>query len=357
MPVISVIVPVYNVEKHLRRCIDSILTQTFRDFECILIDDGSPDNCPVICDEYAVKDSRIIVIHQENAGVSVARNAGLLIASGEWIGFVDSDDWLEPEALKILIEKQIETNADIVRANMRHHFNNYTIESVCNFPYINNANPLVNYFLNGYNTLCATLYNANLFHEYYVPEISIGEDTITNVQIFSCVRPDKICSINDLIYNYDCRINGVTTTSIVQISRKPFIDNPYFKCRLFVEEYLYKIGKNTDDVMSAFSYDIITRAIIPYIISSKCKVSRDEINIFYKKYWKKCAYKYLIDKYERRIIPIYYASILLGKIYLSLRDKIIIFQNIIISVYKRLRNDGVIKAFKYYLLKYVLRSK
>jgi glycosyltransferase involved in cell wall biosynthesis len=85
MPKISVIVPVYNVEKYLAKCIDSILEQKFTDFECILINDGSPDNSPAICDEYAKKDERIKVIHKENGGVSSARNAGLDVAQGEWI--------------------------------------------------------------------------------------------------------------------------------------------------------------------------------------------------------------------------------------------------------------------------------
>ena len=91
-PLLSVIVPVYNVEKYLSRCIDSILSQTFTDFELILVDDGSPDNCGSICDEYAKKDKRIIVIHQQNRGVSSARNKGLDIARGEYVTFVDSDD-------------------------------------------------------------------------------------------------------------------------------------------------------------------------------------------------------------------------------------------------------------------------
>ena len=91
-PVLSIIVPVYNVEKYLARCIDSILAQTFTDFELILVDDGSTDNSGEICDEYAGKDPRIIVIHKENGGVSSARNHGLDIARGEYITFVDSDD-------------------------------------------------------------------------------------------------------------------------------------------------------------------------------------------------------------------------------------------------------------------------
>jgi len=90
-PKISIIVPVYKVEPYLRKCIDSILAQTFTDFELILVDDGSPDGCGKICDEYAKKDNRILVIHKSNGGLSSARNAGLEIAKGEYIGFVDSD--------------------------------------------------------------------------------------------------------------------------------------------------------------------------------------------------------------------------------------------------------------------------
>ena len=99
-PEISVIVPVYRVEKYLNDCIDSILAQTFTDFELILVDDGSPDGCPALCDAAAAKDSRIRVIHQKNRGLSGARNAGLDAAEGEWIAFVDSDDMLLPQALE-----------------------------------------------------------------------------------------------------------------------------------------------------------------------------------------------------------------------------------------------------------------
>ena len=106
MPAISVIVPVYKVEKYIHRCVDSILGQTFTDFELILVDDGSPDNCGAICDEYAAKDSRVVVIHQENDGVSSARNAGIdwSFANSDsiWMAFVDSDDWVHPQYLELL---------------------------------------------------------------------------------------------------------------------------------------------------------------------------------------------------------------------------------------------------------------
>ena len=103
-PKISVIVPVYNVEKYLPRCIDSILTQTFTDFELLIIDDGSTDNSSKICDEYAKKDARVRVFHKENGGVGSARNMGICEAKGQWICFVDSDDWLEINCYSSLME-------------------------------------------------------------------------------------------------------------------------------------------------------------------------------------------------------------------------------------------------------------
>lgn len=110
-PQISVIVPIYKAEKYLRKCIDSILAQTFTDFELLLIDDGSPDNSGRICDEYAEKDSRIRVFHKENGGVSSARNVGLDNARGEWIAFVDADDWVSENYL----EQDFATKANLIQ--------------------------------------------------------------------------------------------------------------------------------------------------------------------------------------------------------------------------------------------------
>lgn len=118
-PKISVIVPVYNVEKYIHQCIDSILGQTFTDFELLLIDDGSPDNSGAICDEYAAKDSRVRVFHQENAGVSVARNKGIDEAVGEWISFVDSDDWIDSDFYEAYFCEMQNKNVDIVFAGFK----------------------------------------------------------------------------------------------------------------------------------------------------------------------------------------------------------------------------------------------
>ena len=117
MPAISVIVPVYKVEKYIHRCVDSVLGQTFADFELILVDDGSPDNCGAICDGYAAKDSRVRVIHQENGGLSAARNAGIDWAftnsNSEWLTFIDSDDWVHLEYLQRLLDAAVEYKVSV----------------------------------------------------------------------------------------------------------------------------------------------------------------------------------------------------------------------------------------------------
>lgn len=115
---ISVIVPIYNVEPYIHRCIDSILAQTYKQMQIILVDDGSPDRCGEICDEYSKKDSRIIVIHQENEGLSGARNTRLLFAKGDYIAFVDSDDWVHPKMYETLIGLSKKYNLDIVRSSV-----------------------------------------------------------------------------------------------------------------------------------------------------------------------------------------------------------------------------------------------
>ena len=112
-PLLSIIVPVYDVENYLQKCIDSILAQTFTDFELILVEDGSPDGCPALCDAAAAKDARIRVLHQKNGGLSAARNAGLDAARGAWIGFVDSDDYIAPEMYEAMYQAVQNTGADL----------------------------------------------------------------------------------------------------------------------------------------------------------------------------------------------------------------------------------------------------
>lgn len=128
-PAISILIPVYNVEAYLSRCLDSILQQTYTHWECILINDGSLDSSGQICDEYAKRDPRIRVIHQENSGVAVVRNRLIEEAQGEWLAFVDGDDWVEPHYLQALISLQQQTQADIVSYGHIKHFATFTRES------------------------------------------------------------------------------------------------------------------------------------------------------------------------------------------------------------------------------------
>ena len=131
--IISIIVPVYNVEKYLSRCIDSILSQTFTDFELILVNDGSPDNCGKICDDYATKDNRVKVIHKENTGVSDSRNKGLDIANGRYITFCDSDDYVDDDWLERLYKGTIRYDVDSYSMNFRCVNEDKDIESSSEF--------------------------------------------------------------------------------------------------------------------------------------------------------------------------------------------------------------------------------
>lgn len=119
---LSIIVPIYKIEDYLPQCIESILAQNYSEFELILVDDGSPDDCPAICEDYSKKDSRIKVIHKSNGGLVSARKAGLRIAQGEYIGYVDGDDWIEPDFYERLMRKAEESNADIVASGFIKKF-------------------------------------------------------------------------------------------------------------------------------------------------------------------------------------------------------------------------------------------
>ena len=118
MALISVIIPVYKVEEYLENCIQSVIKQTVSDLEIILVDDGSPDQCPEICDLWADKDSRIKVIHKENGGLSDARNAGMKVATGEYVSFIDSDDYISLDFYETLLETIVDNDSDIVECGV-----------------------------------------------------------------------------------------------------------------------------------------------------------------------------------------------------------------------------------------------
>ena len=201
-PKISVIVPIYKAEKYLHRCIESILAQTFTDFELILVDDGSPDNCGTICDEYAQKEKRIKVIHKENGGVNAARADGVKFSSGEFITFVDSDDTIPKSALKDLLIAMSD-NTDIVIGgytrttggiklydNSCLHIDEYREETlICKHIH---TGPF------------SKLFRKELFDDktFDIPrEIYMGEDLIMNIRLAFAANKD-IKTISKSVYNY-----------------------------------------------------------------------------------------------------------------------------------------------------------
>ena len=203
-PEISVIVPVYRVEKYLNDCIDSILAQTFADFELILVDDGSPDNCPALCDAAAARDSRIRVIHQKNRGLSGARNAGLDAAEGEWIAFVDSDDMLLPQALEKAHSTAEKTGADVVLYGFAFTDENgkvYEGWDTTQYDEVIPQQEIYNRLVIGmYQSMCNKLFRRELFDGLRLPEGKKFEDTYTAPRIYE--RVQKMASIPESLYQY-----------------------------------------------------------------------------------------------------------------------------------------------------------
>lgn len=211
-PLISVIVPIYNVEKYLGRCIESIVNQTYKNIEIILVDDGSPDNCPEICDNWEKKDERIKVIHKENGGLSDARNAGLEIASGDYISFIDSDDYISLDFFETLLETMISENSDIVECSVvkfyeKNNFDDYYDDlSVCSFNKINGLSALIseNPF---HQHVWNKLYQFSLVSDIPFAVGKLNEDEFWTYQIFG--RAKKVTKINKTMYYYFQRENSI----------------------------------------------------------------------------------------------------------------------------------------------------
>ncbi|MBQ7544624.1 MAG: glycosyltransferase family 2 protein [Synergistaceae bacterium] len=220
---ISVIVPVYNVEAYLSRCLDSILAQTYTNLEIILIDDGSTDNSGRICDEYAGKDSRIRVIHQENQGLAEVRNIGVREAKGEYIQFVDSDDWIDAETIETCHRMSKEYGADIVRfGGVRefedgHQKHNLGREHEPLVMPVREALSL--YFFDDYvgTSSCTKLFKAGLFEGVTFPKGRVSEDTYALCKVIA--RAEKFLVISNEFYHYFTR-NG-------SLSRSPFSAHSY----------------------------------------------------------------------------------------------------------------------------------
>lgn len=213
-PKISIIVPVYQVEKYLKKCVESILTQTYQNFELILVDDGSTDKSPEICDEFAKFDDRIVVIHKNNEGVSVARNIGLDIAKGEYIGFVDGDDYIAPDMYEMLLTRILKDGSDMACCNyLQVDENNKPIPNQ-ELPLQDgclNAQEAIQYFiLYGayYVAPCNKLCKKNIYQTLRFPVGKRYEDLrIIHDIVFKC---NRISHINKALYYYVRRSDSFT---------------------------------------------------------------------------------------------------------------------------------------------------
>ena len=254
---ISVIIPVYKVEKYVERCIQSVINQTYENLQIILVDDGSPDNCGKICDEYAKKDHRIEVIHKSNGGLSDARNKGLEIAKGEYIGFVDSDDYIEADMYEVLYNLLKQYNADV---------------SICNFYTVSQGKISIKNADNGINEYNRIeilkeilldrniqsyawnkLYKKELFDEIKYPIGKKYEDIGTT--FFLLEKCNKVVVTGKSEYYYinrqDSIVNNVIETTITDyieliMQRYDYIEENIKELSSYNKDYLKRILKTAE---------------------------------------------------------------------------------------------------------------
>lgn len=214
---ISVIVPVYNVEKYLPRCMDSILAQTYQNLEIILVDDGSSDECPKICDEYERRDERIRVIHKENGGLSDARNTGIDAANGEYLTFVDSDDYIHPEMYESLWGALKAEHAEVAMCNLKKVYqmdaevSSVEEKEVKVYTGIQAIENILDKNLHVVSVVaCGKLYKRKLFEDIRFPKGKLHEDEFTTYQIY--YKSNQIVACSGAYYYYFQRENSIMGT-------------------------------------------------------------------------------------------------------------------------------------------------
>ena len=256
-PLVSVIVPVYNTEAYLKECVDSIVNQTYQNLEIILVDDGATDNCPKICDEYALEDQRVRVIHKENAGASKARESAILVAAGNYIMFVDSDDWLELETIQRCVEVAEKNKSECV---LFGYIKEYTGKQILNPLFDKNlhfigseAEDKIHRRLIGYraeelgspekidnlSTLWGKLYTAEIAKKGRIiseREVGTSEDTIFN--IYALEGCSSISYINQCFYHY-----RKSNCQAMTMQYKPELYEKWKKLYKIFEEYIAQSEK------------------------------------------------------------------------------------------------------------------
>lgn len=210
-PLISIIIPVFNVEKYLHRCLDSIIKQTYTNLEIILVNDGSTDNSGKICDDFSKTDKRIKVIHQSNKGLSGARNTGLTYVNGDYIGFVDSDDWVEPSFFEAMLQTITTKDVDIVECNIQkantklEFYNESKIKKVI----IENRNEAITRIIKNQSfSVWRRIYKTKLVSDIRFIEGKNSEDVYYTLEVFD--RISNIALIDNKLYNYFIGGNSIT---------------------------------------------------------------------------------------------------------------------------------------------------
>lgn len=240
---VSVIVPVYKAESYLSECVDSILSQTYSRLELILVDDGSPDHSGEICDQYALKDYRVRVIHKKNAGVAEARNTGLEATSGSYIMFVDSDDWIDADTVQVLYDTLKNYDADIVECGYRF-IHPYKIVPVYDDHLVYELTGIEEIFSSSiqinaphlYKVCWGKLYKKNVCEGIHFPKRTVAEDAAFCDQVF--LRCNKIVKIHRAFYNYRMTDNSIMRSKISETVFQSL------DTALEMKELLLESGKN-----------------------------------------------------------------------------------------------------------------
>ena len=258
---ISIIVPVFKVEPYLRQCVDSILAQTYRDIEVLLIDDGSPDRCGEICDDYGRKDPRVRVFHTENRGVSAARNLGLSEARGDYIGFVDSDDWIEPEMFKTMLRGMENANADMAAcASWREYPDSRQEQRSKEAVYTgkDSLKALIEGNISSY--VWDKLYHRDLLQDISFPVGKLYEDISTIHQIVG--KSNKTVVVQDAFYHYRQRPESI-------MSKKNSARNLIDQADAYVSRYFW-FGEHEEELF-AEKQDALLRHAASSISSVWCR--------------------------------------------------------------------------------------
>lgn len=296
---ISIIVPIYNVEQYLPTCIDSILAQTYRELEIILVDDGATDNSGKICDQYAAKDNRIRVIHKPNGGVSSARNAGIDAATGGVIGFVDGDDTIDSEMYKTLYADMCEHSADIACCGYRTLRGEKTEirQETGELTILNQRQGLIN-FLSGEkiqpNVYCK-LYRAELFNGLrFNNDIHFGEDLLINFYLFQRAKKSVFCDL--CLYNYLKRENSCTGSRFGEKNIEG----------IYVQRVILKELENSDSEIFEYGESMLIKALVyTYNDSLSCpeyEGLRQEILVELKKKRRKIIKSDIYGKHQKAVI-------------------------------------------------------